>query len=477
MTKQFYEAWRWLITPSKAITDPEERRRAELFSTFLVILICLLGILLIMLLILTGLEIIELEPGAVFPSIRETAIILGVACLIYLLGRTRYNTFSIALSVLLITGRILADALSGQPHFHYLFAPILVVIFFSLVFSVKWTAVIASMGLILLAVVGLLVPEATFDMIIPMMFVHIVGSSFILVGVGHRDWQHNRIQRQALALREQNEALLQTNKELLVTRKQAEEANRLKEQFLSTISHELRTPLHAIMGYSQILLEGFSGDLTPEQRQSQERIFDNAVALVGLVDNILEISRIEAGRMDLNRFPFTLRDWVRDTAAQAQTQALEKGLDFQVMIDEHMPEALIEDEKGLKQIVANLLDNAVKFTEVGSVKLAIQRQGENTWCISVSDTGIGIPVEAHEYIFEEFRQVDGSIRREHGGMGLGLSIARHLVKVMDGQITVESGVGVGSIFTVTLPLITEDMAASATLDELISSAWDEAASG
>lgn len=471
MTGQLYNAWQWLTTPSKAITDPEKRRRAQLFSAFLLILVGLLGALLIVLLVLTGLELVEFDPGAVFPSIPETTIVLGVVCSVYLLSRTRYSTFSILLSVLLVTGRVLADALSGQPHFHYLFAPVLVVIFFSLVTSIQWTAVIASVGLILLAVVGLLVPEATFDMMIPMMFVHIVGSSFTLVGAGHRDWQHDRIQQQAQTLREQNEALTQANKDLVAAREKAEGANRLKDQFLSTISHELRTPLHAIMGYSQILLGGFSGDLNPEQHQSQERIFDNAVALVGLVDNILEISRIEAGRMDLNLFPFTLRDWVRDTAAQAQAQALEKGLDFQVKIDERLPEALIGDKKGLKQIVTCLLDNAVKFTDVGSVRLAIQQQGEEAWSIVVSDTGIGIPAEAHDYIFEEFRQVDGSIRREHGGMGLGLAIVRHLVRIMNGQITVESAVGVGSIFTVTLPLLTGDGA------DQIGNAWDEAASG
>ncbi len=453
MIKRLYNAWQWLTDPSKSITDPEKRRRAQLFSTFLVILIGMLCMLLIGLWVFTWLGVLDLDPQAEFPSIRGAAIILGFATSIYLLSRTRFNTLSIALGVLLITGRIITDALAGHLHLHYLFAPILVVLFFSLVASLQWTAVIASVGLMLLAGIGILIPEATPEMMIPMMFVHIVGSSFILLAVGHRDHQHNQIQQQTRVLQEQNEELRQVNEELVTAREKAEETNRLKDQFLTTMSHELRTPLHAITGYSQILLEGYSGDLNPQQHQNQERILENAIALAELVEDILEISRIEAGRMALTPVRFNLRGWVRDTIVKAQKQAEGKGLDFQVLVDERLPDTLVGDVDSLEQVVVHLLDNAVKFTKTGGVKLVLQCQGKDAWSITVSDTGIGIPAEAHDYIFEEFRQVDGSIRREHGGMGLGLAIVRNMVMIMEGQITVESVVGQGSTFTVVLPLI------------------------
>jgi signal transduction histidine kinase len=477
MTKQPHNVWQWLIEPSNAITDPEKRRRARLFSLFLLIPICLISIFLIVMLTLTGLGVIQQDPDMDFPSIRGAAVILGFAVALYIVSRTRYNAFSIMLTVTLMIVRILSAALTGQLHLHYLFAPILIVLFFSLVSSVGMTAIIASLGLCLLVGIGLFAPGDTIEIALPMTFVHIVASAFVLIGVGHRDQQRRRIQQQARELQKQNEALLQANKELAVAWEKAKESNRLKNQFLTTMSHELRTPLHAIMGYSQILLEGFSGSLNPQQHQSQERIFENALALIGLVDHILEITQIEAARMAMEPTPFTLSDWVHDITGQTQSQAEEKGLAFQVVIDQDMPDSLVGDVRNLKQVVVNLLDNAVKFTKEGSVKLAIRRQGDQEWSIAVSDTGVGIPPGAHEYIFEEFRQVDGSIKREYGGVGLGLAIVRNLVKIMDGRIEVESEVDQGSTFTVTLPLITEESAAGAVPGDLIGSQQEDITPG
>ena len=136
--------------------------------------------------------------------------------------------------------------------------------------------------------------------------------------------------------------------------------------------------------------------------------------------------------------------------------AVNKGLDFQIELDEQLPDVIIGDSDRLKQIVLNLLSNAIKFTDKGQVKLNIRLQGKDTWTLTVSDTGPGIPSHAQEYIFDEFRQVDGSTHRKHGGTGLGLAIVRHLSLMMGGHVRVQSDLGAGSTFTVSLPLVREE---------------------
>ncbi len=253
-------------------------------------------------------------------------------------------------------------------------------------------------------------------------------------------------------IQEQNVALVKANRELAVARRKAEEATRLKSEFLATMSHELRTPLNAIMGYSQIFLEGIAGDLTPKQRENQERILANAKTLTNLIDDVLDLAKIEAGRMEAVKKAFILRDWLDEITQQTETLAQGKGLSLKVVLDERMPERIVCDPDRLRQITLNLIANAIKFTDEGYVQIEIQRQKEETWSLAVSDTGIGIPSHAQEYIFDEFRQVDGTVRRRHGGTGLGLAIVRNLTMIMGGSVRVKSQVGEGSTFTVILPL-------------------------
>lgn len=253
-------------------------------------------------------------------------------------------------------------------------------------------------------------------------------------------------------LQEQNETLIRTNQELAIARQEAERATELKSQFLANMSHELRTPLNAIIGYTEIQLAGMTGELTEEQNKYQERILANAENLLTLINDVLDISKIEAGMMTLVRKSFYLRDWLTEVVSQIRVLADAKGLQLQVDADSKLPENLVEDSERLKQVVINLLSNAVKFTETGTIRVALTRDSETTWKIVVKDTGIGIPAHAHETIFEEFRQVDGSSRRQYGGTGLGLAIVRRFVLMMGGTIQLESEVGTGSTFTVSLPL-------------------------
>lgn len=258
-------------------------------------------------------------------------------------------------------------------------------------------------------------------------------------------------------LQQQNEALLQANEELAIARRAAEDSARLKTQFLTTMSHELRTPLNAIIGYTEIQLAGMTGEITDEQRDYQKRILANAENLLALINDILDLSKIEAGRIEIARKPYNIHQLFTEIRRQMEGLLVDKpAVAFEVNVDKRLPTLLIGDPARLQQIAINLISNAIKFTEKGLVKVDVRKHGRDTWTLVVNDTGIGIPSHAQEYIFDEFRQVDGTSRRKHSGTGLGLAIVRKLVLLMGGNIRLRSKVGEGTVFTVLLPLEIED---------------------
>jgi PAS domain S-box-containing protein len=272
---------------------------------------------------------------------------------------------------------------------------------------------------------------------------------------GHALLLHDVTERKQAAQRieTQNAELAKTNEALDLARRQAEEATQLKSQFLATMSHELRTPLTAIIGYTEIQLEGMAGELGEQQRDCLNRTLTNADHLLKLINEILDLAKIEAGHTEIIQKPFDLQSWMHQFIEQMNGLAEKKGLRFEHSIDPHLPDNLIGDPARLKQIAINLLSNAIKFTEKGTVKCEVRRDDLSTWSLVISDTGIGIPAHMHDVIFEEFRQVDGTSTRTYGGTGLGLAIVRKLVLLMNGGIRLNSQVGQGSTFTVTLPLV------------------------
>ncbi|XWX05181.1 PAS domain S-box protein [Aggregatilineales bacterium SYSU G02658] len=250
----------------------------------------------------------------------------------------------------------------------------------------------------------------------------------------------------------QNEELIIANYNLALARKEAEDATRLKSEFLATMSHELRTPLNAIIGYTEIQLAGMTGELTAEQRDYQTRVLANAEHLLGLINDVLDISKIEAGRLELVRKPFHVKKWMNEIVAQTQALALEKNVAYEADLDTRLPEMIVGDAARIKQVVLNLISNAFKFTDTGHVHFSVRWHGPDAWQIIVEDTGIGIAPHMLETIFEEFRQVDSSSARRQGGTGLGLAIVRKLCLMMGGNVRVKSTLGKGSTFIVTLPL-------------------------
>ncbi len=230
-----------------------------------------------------------------------------------------------------------------------------------------------------------------------------------------------------------------------------EESSRLKSQFLANMSHELRTPLNAIIGFTGIMIAGMGGEIDDDARHMVSRVQANSERLLDLIDSVLDLAKIEAGRIEIMYVPVSPKALAERWQSETEVLAHGKNLSLDVTVDPALPDMLLGDDDRLTQIAVNLLSNAIKFTDAGGVKLNIGKSGE-TWTIAVSDTGVGIPPHALNYIFDEFRQADGSTTRMYGGTGLGLSIARRLTMMMNGTIRVNSEVGKGSTFTVTLPL-------------------------
>ena len=229
----------------------------------------------------------------------------------------------------------------------------------------------------------------------------------------------------------------------------AEEASRMKSEFLASMSHELRTPLNGIIGFAELLRDEAENE---ESRENADIIEKSSRHLLELVNSILDIAKIEAGAMVLRIAPVSVSDIVAEVAGVHQPIAQGKGVAFAVTCGEDVPETIPADATRLRQVLHNLLNNAVKFTEKGSVCLDIRRDGEEV-VFRVTDTGPGIPESLHTSIFEKFRQGDAFLTRSHGGTGLGLTLARHLVELMGGRIGLISAPGEGATFHFTLPVV------------------------
>ncbi|MBA3742471.1 HAMP domain-containing protein [Sporichthya sp.] len=273
-------------------------------------------------------------------------------------------------------------------------------------------------------------------------------------------------QSQGLAqeLQVQSVELQRTNAELEEKAEQLEMASQYKSEFLANMSHELRTPLNSLLILAQLLIDNPSSTLTAKEVEFARTIYSAGSDLLDLINDILDLSKVEAGKMELHPAPTLLTQLGSFVESSFGPLAQQKGLEFVVDIADGLPASITTDEQRLQQVVKNLLSNATKFTESGRVQLSMFAAPKDLWhsvptldnaetvlALSVSDTGVGVPAEKLGLIFEEFQQGDGTTSRKYGGTGLGLSISRNIIRLLGGAIAVESAEGVGSTFTIYVP--------------------------
>ncbi|HEX2921540.1 MAG TPA: response regulator [Bacteroidales bacterium] len=279
-----------------------------------------------------------------------------------------------------------------------------------------------------------------------------------------------RLEENKTSIEQQNKNLERAKSDIERKARELEKTNKYKSEFLANMSHELRTPLNSLLLLAQSLMDNRSKNLTEQQIQSATIIYNSGNDLLNLINEILDLSKIESGKMALSPKPIpvsgiesSIRDYFGHLVA-------EKGLDLSIEIDPDVPENLLTDEQKLNQIIRNLLSNALKFTEKGGVYIKIYKTGDTAAngsdivAFSVKDTGIGISEDQQEDIFEAFHQVDGSISRKYSGTGLGLSITRELAKLLHGKITLRSEPGKGSEFTLIIPAKIDELPEQPSID-------------
>ncbi len=265
---------------------------------------------------------------------------------------------------------------------------------------------------------------------------------------------NQELEERSRLLEERNQLISERNVEIQHKADLLAQSTRYKSEFLANMSHELRTPLNSILLLSRLLAENTENNLTNDQIDYARVIQNSGQGLLALIDEILDLSKIEAGKMQLEYHHTSLSEIIADMKALFGPMAVEKRIGFAVEVQAGTPAHIETDKLRIEQILRNLLSNAIKFTSEGEVRMDVYCAPEDPTSIlfRVKDTGIGIPKEKHNHVFEAFQQADGSTRRKYGGTGLGLSISRELVKLLGGEISLESEPGKGSVFTVRIPI-------------------------
>ena len=439
------KVWDFITQPSDQIQEADKRQQARFISAVLFVILVAVGAII-------GNTLFFATTASPVPKTVFVFLVAMVA-VFYGLSRSKHSELAITLFVFMSTISLFA-IYALNPETATVFYYLMVGVFVSgILLSVRITAVLTAVIVVGMLLISHLIANAG-DASSVINYVTML-SCIVLVFVQFRNTLENTRKKQITqALQEVetlNSTLSKTNTELVRANAVAKEAARLKSEFMATMSHELRTPLNAMLGFSGILLEGMGGEFDADTGHMIERIQQNSNRLLNLINDVLDIAKIEAGRMDLVSVPISPRKMAEGWHSQMSVLAEQKQLAFNIEIDPELPDEIFGDSDRISQIAINLLSNAFKFTESGSVTLSMRRK-DNAWQMQVTDTGIGIPPHAINYIFDEFRQLDGTSKRAYGGTGLGLAIVRNLCRMMEGTVQVTSKLNEGSIFTVTLPL-------------------------
>ena len=306
----------------------------------------------------------------------------------------------------------------------------------------------AGVGAVILVITWLVDPAFSIISIIILDVVVILTSSITYA---------NAIKQQRLSLENRGlvESLQHSNKLLSEANQELREATQAKSDFLAHMSHELRTPLNVIIGFSELMVDGVPGKINSEQRQSLNDILSSGQHLLNLIDDILDLSKVEAGKIEIRPSTFAISNLVESIRSTMLTEIAQKNQELDVEIEEGLP-LVFADPDRITQVLINLLSNGNKFTPEGG-KLKIEVVREDKWCqVSVIDNGLGIKKEDQEKIFEPFCQLENPLTEEKGGTGLGLTIARQIIEGHGGRLWVESEYGKGSRFTFTVSLVADN---------------------
>ncbi len=359
-------------------------------------------------------------------------------------GHMTFATNLLFVPILLILG-VVGLLLDG---FFAILAPTLmiVVMIVGLLLEPKWGYFSAFLaGLIWLTVLvlhnsGVVVPVRTNNTVVMVSVTAIALLAFVFVAL--LSW---------LARDDLQQALNDATYELVQANRKLEEASHLKSQFTAHTSHELRSPLNAIISFTDLTLRGAYGPLSQKQQEKMDRVLQSGRRLLALIDDLLDLSKIEAGEVSIAQIPFPIGKLLETVQTTVEPMAEAKGLILSAYLSPAMPAEIIGDEKRLTQVLLNLTQNAVKYTEKGRVGIIIEPATAEQWRMTVQDTGPGIPERDFTRIFQEFARLESSGERIQG-VGLGLAITNRLVTMMDGEIEVKSELGKGSTFAVVLPM-------------------------
>ncbi len=435
------------------VPDPDDARRRRLLNVLLLGVGVMAGILILA----TGIAVLAGVLGPVETSmlVYGTLAAVGGIIVIYAINRYGAGWLASSLFMTLLTAII---ALSDDP-IHViegrgLFLFTIPILMASVTLRPWASFIFAGVSSAVISALALTLPG----------YVPPVPAMLGFFAIAFVSWLASRTLEQALAevretnrnldrlVAERTQELQKANEQLAAANERLRELDRLKSLFVSMVSHELRTPLNAILGYADILREEVYGPLSDKQKEMMDRIIASARRQMGLVSDLLDRAQIEAGTLSLHMDKVSPKALMYEMRETMSVLANSKGLELVCKIDDDVPRLVRGDQKRLYQVLINLVNNAIKFTEEGRVTVHMFCHDEEHWAMRVSDTGPGIPADMQQRVFEPFWQADGSATRKHGGIGLGLSISQQLVHMMGGEITLESEVGKGTTFTVVLPI-------------------------